>query len=524
MLRLLPLSVLQACTARCRSRWPPLARTSGTRPACCRRAATAPPRCLRKSTWNAVRGGWGWGRGLRLRDALLTSAVAPRQAHTLPAPHSCCPYSCPLDLAPAAAPELAALAISKLDSALRELEVTGAADYVAHHAPPPRPRGRRQSEAHELPAAVKAEGEGGSEAPGSSGREASAEPGAEASAAEGSQAQRQLTDAVRDMDRCARGLLALVAAAAAAGRPAAAGGEAWACARVLLMTRVCLHTHPAGPLRPSRRPAAGRAAWSAGVVSAGADRQPAPFGPLAHLPAHPCPSPHPHPGAADDDPARLLPCDACDCKHHSYCVEPPLEELPLAAVRSAWVGCAVELGLGPFPHALPASVLQNSSIDLNPCPPSPECCRSRSCARAAASCRAPARAPAASRSPSSLRAPLAALRPGAWPGCWRSATTGGRVGGWGGRADTCREGPRMRPCSLSCHPRPPIPPPPRSEWTAGDRCSLLRLLCSLSAESTQLHNALGGEEDAVSGRAGAGGLDTAGQRGCRQWPKLSPGT
>ena len=37
--------------------------------------------------------------------------------------------------------------------------------------------------------------------------------------------------------------------------------------------------------------------------------------------------------AADDDPTRLLPCDACDCKQHSYCIEPPLEELPLQTVR-----------------------------------------------------------------------------------------------------------------------------------------------------------------------------------------------
>ena len=35
---------------------------------------------------------------------------------------------------------------------------------------------------------------------------------------------------------------------------------------------------------------------------------------------------------SDDDPTRLLPCDTCDCKHHSYCLEPPLEEPPLQTV------------------------------------------------------------------------------------------------------------------------------------------------------------------------------------------------
>lgn len=40
----------------------------------------------------------------------------------------------------------------------------------------------------------------------------------------------------------------------------------------------------------------------------------------------------PPPHHADDDPARLLPCDTCDCQQHSYCLEPPLEELPLQTV------------------------------------------------------------------------------------------------------------------------------------------------------------------------------------------------
>ena len=50
-----------------------------------------------------------------------------------------------------------------------------------------------------------------------------------------------------------------------------------------------------------------------------------------------------------------------------------------------------------------------------------------------------------------------------------------------------------------------------SEWGVEDRCALLRLLCSLCAESTRLHNKLMGEEDEVGGwlagwLAGAVGL------------------
>lgn len=154
------------------------------------------------SGWARVGVGGGEGRGAE--HALGTGRAGTARARAWLAPHPCC-RRLPSAYLDAAAPELAALAVSKLDSALRELEVTGAADYVAHHAPPPRPRGRRQSEAPEAPAAVRAEGEGASEAPGASGREASAEPGAEASAsaaaAESAQAQRQLTDAVRDLDR-----------------------------------------------------------------------------------------------------------------------------------------------------------------------------------------------------------------------------------------------------------------------------------------------------------------------------------
>ena len=46
---------------------------------------------------------------------------------------------------------------------------------------------------------------------------------------------------------------------------------------------------------------------------------------------HPAPT---HQHAADDDPSRLLPCDTCDCMQHSYCLQPPLEQLPLQSVRA----------------------------------------------------------------------------------------------------------------------------------------------------------------------------------------------
>ena len=110
-----------------------------------------------------------------------------------------------------AGPELAAVAVSKLEQALREIEVTGAADYITHHAAPPRPhRSRRQSELVEPGSAVKADpsesaAAGQDNHQGTQDREASAEP-VEASqqaarAGEGMHPARQPTDAVRDLDR-----------------------------------------------------------------------------------------------------------------------------------------------------------------------------------------------------------------------------------------------------------------------------------------------------------------------------------
>jgi hypothetical protein len=47
-----------------------------------------------------------------------------------------------------------------------------------------------------------------------------------------------------------------------------------------------------------------------------------------------------------------------------------------------------------------------------------------------------------------------------------------------------------------------------------DRCALLRLLCSLCAESTRLHNKLMGEEDEVGGAAGSATPPARPLRGC----------
>lgn len=40
-------------------------------------------------------------------------------------------------------------------------------------------------------------------------------------------------------------------------------------------------------------------------------------------------------------------------------------------------------------------------------------------------------------------------------------------------------------------------PPSRSDWSVDDRCTLLRLLCALSAESVALHDTLHGDEEEV---------------------------
>ena len=58
-----------------------------------------------------------------------------------------------------------------------------------------------------------------------------------------------------------------------------------------------------------------------------------------------------------------------------------------------------------------------------------------------------------------------------------------------------------------------------SEWGVEDRCALLRLLCSLCAESTRLHNKLMGEEDEVGGWLLWTGLDLAGVAGSATPPE-----
>lgn len=92
--------------------------------------------------------------------------------------------------------------MSKLEQALREIEVTGAADYVAQHAAlPQQRRGPRPTPEP----GVKAEG-GAAPTPGSAAsREASVEPSQQAAAEDGrgpaGLGQRTATDAVRDLDR-----------------------------------------------------------------------------------------------------------------------------------------------------------------------------------------------------------------------------------------------------------------------------------------------------------------------------------
>ncbi|KAL4854865.1 Methyl-CpG-binding domain protein 2 [Chlorella vulgaris] len=109
-----------------------------------------------------------------------------------------------------AAPELAALAVSKLEQAVAEIEGSSAAEYIAQHAPLPRVP-RRTPEGTPLPAAggAGASGEEGTPAAAAAPpREASAEPGSATPAAAGAedeqrsqQGVRQVTDAVRDLDR-----------------------------------------------------------------------------------------------------------------------------------------------------------------------------------------------------------------------------------------------------------------------------------------------------------------------------------
>ena len=111
-------------------------------------------------------------------------------------------FALPLCLAPlpAAAPELAAIAVSKLESVLREVELTGAADYLSQHALPP--RHQRGTPEPATAAAAAAGATPGTASP----RQPSAEPmdqdGSQAEPAPaGPGHQRQATDAVRDLDR-----------------------------------------------------------------------------------------------------------------------------------------------------------------------------------------------------------------------------------------------------------------------------------------------------------------------------------
>lgn len=109
-----------------------------------------------------------------------------------------------------AAPELAAMAVSKLDSALREIEVTGVADFLAHHAPLP---GHRRQHTRPTPEPA-SQPQAGAEPLAATTREPSVEPSATPGEAreetpggaarpdqQGAAHQRQPTDPVRDLAR-----------------------------------------------------------------------------------------------------------------------------------------------------------------------------------------------------------------------------------------------------------------------------------------------------------------------------------
>ncbi|KAL4421600.1 hypothetical protein ABPG75_010891 [Micractinium tetrahymenae] len=242
------------------------------------------------------------------------------------------------------APELSALAVSKLEQALREISVTGAADYLAQHAAVPGQR--RSSAARPTPdpasqaeasaaAAREALAEPASQAAGEAGEEGT--PGGGAGANQRAAGQRQLTDAVRDLDR---------------------------------------------PFAPFKEVGS----WRGCVVC-----------------------------WSDDDPTRLLPCDTCDCQWHSYCLEPPLEELPGQTEPFLCPRCQKLQG----PDA------------------------------------------ASGGKPLTVEFARASGGETAWRLAQLLATTD------------------------------------YSEWSVDDRCTLLRLLCTLCAESSLLHDTLHGDEEEV---------------------------
>ncbi|KAL4450242.1 hypothetical protein ABPG77_010911 [Micractinium sp. CCAP 211/92] len=242
------------------------------------------------------------------------------------------------------APELSALAVSKLESALREIAVTGAADYIAQHAPVPgqrrtsaaRPTPEPASQAGDALGAVREESaEPASQPAGEGGEDGT--PGAGAVGEQRAAGQRQLTDSVRDLDR---------------------------------------------PFAPFKEVGS----WRGCVVC-----------------------------WSDDDPARLLPCDSCDCQWHSYCLEPPLEELP------------------------------------------------------------------------------AQTEPFLCPRCQKLQGPGARCGGRPLTVEFARASGGETAWRLAQL----LATTDYSDWSVADRCTLLRLLCSLSAESAALHDTLHGDEEEV---------------------------
>ena len=49
----------------------------------------------------------------------------------------------------------------------------------------------------------------------------------------------------------------------------------------------------------------------------------------------------------DDDRGRLLICDGCEEEYHTYCLDPPLPQLPTnSGERAVCWGCSLFQGLG----------------------------------------------------------------------------------------------------------------------------------------------------------------------------------
>ena len=51
----------------------------------------------------------------------------------------------------------------------------------------------------------------------------------------------------------------------------------------------------------------------------------------------------------DGDQGRAILCDACDCEYHTYCLDPPLHEVP----GGEWLCPGCRGGAAPAPAAAP---------------------------------------------------------------------------------------------------------------------------------------------------------------------------